>query len=144
MNSNICYLFIKKNNSPDDQKQILSFARECSSIPKECFVKTACHVYKSHYDFIFIVEAFGWSYALNNYFVVCVPNGNMTALCLKFHDRVLLQLIVPSNVFITPEISLKAYEIRKARYINNGYESIESNREELRNQLRSSLDNLCN
>jgi hypothetical protein len=115
MKNNICYLFLEKNDSLDPQSDILEFVRRSSDAPKECFVKTACYVYKDHFDFIYVAEAYGFDYALNNYYVVGVPGGSMTMLHLKYGEYVKCSAEVPDRNFLTPEIALKIHEIRKCQ-----------------------------
>ncbi len=142
MNKIFSYLLVQKNHSLDSQSAILEYARRCSDEPKKCFVKTACYVYKDHFDFIYVAEAYGFSYRLNDYYVIGVPGGNMTALYLKYGEHVRYSLEVPDQNFITPEISLKIYEIRKRQHTQRDYDLTQSIRENLKNELGVMLKDL--
>lgn len=142
MKNNICYLFLEKNRSLDSQSDILEYARRCSDAPKECFVKTASFIYKDNFDFIYVAEAYGFDCRLNDYYVVGVPGGNMTALHLKYYEYVKCNAEVPDRNFLTPEIALKIYEIRKCQRTTRYCIETETIKANLRNQLKGMLSDL--
>lgn len=135
MKTNISYLFLKKTHSLENQSDILKYVRRCSDAPKECVVKTACYVYKDHFDFISVAEAYGFESLRSQYYVVGVPGGNMTALHLKYGEYVQYSVEVPDWSFMTPEISFKIYEIRKCQRAQRNYEIRQNNLVHLRNEL---------
>ena len=142
MTKTVCYLLLQKDRNETDLSEDLDFIQRCSDAPKACFIKTACHVYKDHYDFIYMAEAFGWSYRLNDYHVVFVPGGNMSALCLRFGARIVFQLEASAPNFITPDMALKAYEGRKSQFEHRNYEKRQAHIEAKRNELRELLDGM--